>query len=320
MAAPLHRMADFVADPADEAATFDAVRLVFKGDADGLQALLDKTPNAAKGHDETFNDATALHVAVGETQPGCARALLNAGADANARDVEKRTPLHQVDAACPRVMVDILVAGGGDVKATDVRGWTPLHAAAAAMAVNACAALLTNGADAAATAKDGLTALDIATSGDPDDADDLNFADLGLEDADGDDQGPLPRRNHFLVELLVKAGGGTPPGECKWLVPDLDRHDFDLRPRDPAAVAGYAVGEIVELTVTAAVDDFSSDEDSDGEDKDTVEAPARFMLVERRDDLWRGYLVGAVLPEKFDTGLMLLPGRELVVSVAARPP
>ena len=67
----------------DEAATFDAVRLVFKGDADGLQALLDKKPNAAKGHDDTFNDATALHVAVGETQPACARALLNAGADAN---------------------------------------------------------------------------------------------------------------------------------------------------------------------------------------------------------------------------------------------
>ena len=72
-------------DPVDdEAATFDAVRLVFKGDADGLQALLDKKPNAAKGHDDTFNDATALHVAVGETQPACARALLTAGADANA--------------------------------------------------------------------------------------------------------------------------------------------------------------------------------------------------------------------------------------------
>ena len=144
----------------DEAATFDAVRLVFKGDADGLQALLDKKPNAAKGHDDTFNDATALHVAVGETQPACARALLNAGADANARDVERRTPLHQVDANCPRVLIDILVAGGGDVKATDARGWTPLHAAAAAMAVNACAALLTNGADAAAKAKDGLDKLD----------------------------------------------------------------------------------------------------------------------------------------------------------------
>ena len=66
--------------------------------------------------------------------------------------------------------------------------------------------------------------------------------------------------------------------------------------------------------------DWDNDFDSDEEDKDTVEAPARFMLVERRDDLWRGYLVGAVLPEKLDTGLMLLPGRELVVSGAARAP
>ena len=295
----------------DEAATFDAVRLVFKGDADGLQALLDKKPNAAKGHDDTFNDATALHVAVGETQPACARALLNAGADANARDVERRTPLHQVDANCPRVLIDILVAGGGDVKATDARGWTPLHAAAAAMAVNACAALLTNGADASAKAKDGLTALDIATAGDPDDVDDLNFADLGLDDADGEDPGPLPRRNHFLVELLVKAGAGA-PGEFKWLAPDLDRHDFELKPG--ADFESYAAGEIVEINVTAAVDDFSSDE-SEGEESDTVEATARFMLVERQGDLWRGYLVDTVLPEKAPQ-LMLLPGRELVVSVA----
>ena len=107
----------------------------------------------------------------------------------NARDVERRTPLHQVDANCPRVLIDILVAGGGDVKATDA-AWTPLHAAAAAMAVNACAALLTNGADAAAKAKDGLTALDIATAGDPDDVDDLNFADLGSTTPTARTRGP----------------------------------------------------------------------------------------------------------------------------------
>ena len=45
-----------------------------------------------------------------------------------------------------------------------------------------------------------------------------------------------------------------------------------------------------------------------------VEATARFMLVERQGALWRGYLVDTVLPEKAPQ-LMLLPGRELVVSV-----
>ena len=110
--------------------------------------------------------------------------------------------------------------------------------------------------------------------------------------------------------MLVKAGAGA-PGEFKWLTPDLDRHDFELKPG--ADVDAYAAGEIVEINVTAAVDDFSSDE-SEGEESDTVEATARFMLVERQGDLWRGYLVDTVLAEKAPQ-LMLLPGRELVVSL-----
>ena len=46
--------------------------------------------------------------------------------------------------------------------------------------------------------------LDIATAGDPDDVDDLNFADLGLDDADGEDRAGC-HVEHFLVEMLVKA-------------------------------------------------------------------------------------------------------------------
>ena len=97
-----------------EEQTSACVRACFRGDVEALKAVLAATPDAARGADASFNDSTPLHVAVGETQPACARALLNAGADANARDVEKRTPLHQVDANCPRVLIDILVAGGGD--------------------------------------------------------------------------------------------------------------------------------------------------------------------------------------------------------------
>ena len=142
-------------------------------------------PNAAKGHDDTFNDDGAARRRRRDAARVCASAPQR---QAPERERRRRTPLHQVDANCPRVLIDIW-SRGGDVKATDARGWTPPPRAAAAAWPSTCAAPLTNGADAAAKAKDGLTALDIATAGDPDDVDDLNFADLGLDDADGEDLG-----------------------------------------------------------------------------------------------------------------------------------
>ncbi|KAH8073762.1 hypothetical protein JL720_10833 [Aureococcus anophagefferens] len=256
------------------------------------------------GADASFNDSTPLHVAVGEGELDCARALLAAGADPNARDCEGRTPLHQIEYKCSADLAGAVLDAGGDPKATDRRGWTPLHCAAAMMAVDAAAALA-RGADPDAAAADGLTAVAIAARGDPDDVDGVC--------GDGDDGGAL-------LAASSKPETDAPP----WVTPDLDRHDFALAPYDAPADDLWRPGAVVDVRVMAAIDGDDSDEDSADEETDVVEENVSAQLIERGgpgDGFWRCFLVATPprLEEKAPQ-LMLLKGRELVVPIKPEDP
>ena len=300
----------------DEAKVADCIRLVFKGDAGGLAALLKDCPEAASGHDASFNDSTPLHVAVGEGEAACAEALLAAGAPAGAVDCERRTPLHQVEHGCPEGLVAALVAAGAPVGACDARGWTPLHCACAAQACDAVTALLAAGADAAAVADDGLTAARLAARGDPDDADDLaGDAGDGYGDVFGVAGGaPLPRANHVILAALRAAGAASDAAAAAaWTTPDLDRHDFAVAPF--GETAAWAPGAAVEITIAAAVE--GSDADSASENEDIVEDVVKVELLERGGEgngFWRCFLVETppVVSDRVPQ-LGLLRGRELVV-------
>ena len=312
----------------------ECVRLCFKGDAAGLKRVLEEHPAAARGSDESFNDSTALHVAVGEGELECAVALLEAGADANAVDCEGRTPLHQLEATCSGALVGALLDGGADVLAADRRGWTPLHCAAAAMALDAVDVLLARGADPDAEAQDGLSAVAIAAEGDPDDRDDaFGDDDYGDVFANRDESGaPLPtvpRRNHLVLEALLakssKDAGAVPP---PWATPDLDRHDFALAPYDAPDDATWVPGAVVDVRVMASIDpdDVETDDDEDGENEesDVVEEATPVTLLEKGGPdggFWRCFLVETPpFLQKKAPHLMLLKGRELVVPIKPDDP
>ena len=314
-----------------EEQTSACVRACFRGDVEALKAVLAATPDAARGADASFNDSTPLHVAVGEGELACARALLAAGADPNARDCEGRTPLHQIEYKCSADLAGAVLDAGGDPKATDRRGWTPLHCAAAMMAVDAAAALLERGADPDAAAADGLTAVAIAARGDPDDVDDVcgdhddDYGDVfGARDAGGAAPPPLPRRNHLVLEALLAASSKPETDAPPWVTPDLDRHDFALAPYDAPADDLWRPGAVVDVRVMAAIDGDDSDEDSADEETDVVEENVSAQLIERGgpgDGFWRCFLVATPprLEEKAPQ-LMLLKGRELVVPIKPEDP
>ena len=128
-----------------------------------IAALLDAGANinARSEHGET-----PLHLAARSTyQTPVITALLDAGADIEARDQIGLTPLHKASGSGYRdpAVITALLAAGADSKARDKEGQTPLHRAAKRdKEPAAITALLVAGADPQARDAAGMTPWDLA--------------------------------------------------------------------------------------------------------------------------------------------------------------
>ena len=104
----------------------------------------------------------SLHEAVLLNDPILIKALIEGGADVNARDKLGTTPLHVAGMNGYREIASLLIEQGADVNAGDVRELTPVHAAAWTGYRDTVALLITHGANIDARDKDGLTPLHTA--------------------------------------------------------------------------------------------------------------------------------------------------------------
>lgn len=95
---------------------------------------------------------------------GASRALIDAGADVNARSANDFAvlPIHSAVAGGHDDVAGILIAAGADVNAPQRHGWTPLHGAAQNGSLVTVERLLAAGADATARNDDGFSAADLA--------------------------------------------------------------------------------------------------------------------------------------------------------------
>ena len=137
-------------------------------------------------------------------------ALLEAGADVNARAHSGGTPLHRMAQRgdkLPRLMA--LLAGGADVNASDTSGLTPLHIAASRKNLHVVRALLEAGADVNARAADDDTPLHrvIASRNSPGTLLTIPYdAPPQLRDAGGPDDLAALDLDTAVVATLVRAG------------------------------------------------------------------------------------------------------------------
>jgi len=98
-------------------------------------------------------------LAMDSETPGLIRVLLDAGADARAKDSDGKTALMFAAQRGNLAAVQTLIDAGADLNATDDDGWTPMMFADEAEVVRL---LLNAGADLTIKNKDGETALGMA--------------------------------------------------------------------------------------------------------------------------------------------------------------
>jgi ankyrin repeat protein len=89
--------------------------------------------------------ASPLHLAAGNGATNLMTLLLKQGAKVNARDNDRRVPLHRA-AETTSAVVDLLLANGAEVDATNKSGGTPLHTSASYDRPDIAAVLLAKGA------------------------------------------------------------------------------------------------------------------------------------------------------------------------------
>jgi ankyrin repeat protein len=145
-------------DARTELDLFEAATL---GDVARLESLLNEgVPVDGRSTD----DATALHFAAFFAQPGTAKALVERGADLSAvsRTFGGVTPLHSAAAGGSAEIVHLLLQAGADANARQEGGFVALHAAAQNGDASMARDLLGHGADPDLATDDGRTALSIA--------------------------------------------------------------------------------------------------------------------------------------------------------------
>ncbi len=132
------------------------------GDLERLRQLLDDDPELVRAR--SSDDGTALHFAAFFGQPAAAKLLIERGSDveAVASTFGNVRPLHSAVAANNVEAALALLDAGADPNARQERGFTPLHGAAQNGSRELVDALLARGADPAATNDDGRAAAEFA--------------------------------------------------------------------------------------------------------------------------------------------------------------
>jgi len=183
-----------------------------------------------------------LHFAVIECRTNKIRRLLEQGADPNAENDVKMTPLHEAAEHCPEA-VPILLKYGADPHARDEGGLTPLHIAALGGSAEATRALMPH-ADVNIRDNKGRTPLHLALEYEHCDVAMLllqHGVDINAVDGDG------------RTPLHLASGAG-----CVEVVKLLLQHGADVGSRDGRnnTVLHYAVKslnkEVVELVLRGA--------------------------------------------------------------------
>jgi ankyrin repeat protein len=123
---------------------------------------IDRDTSLLNAH--SYDGWTPLHLSAFFGHSDLANALLDRGADVNARSTNsmKNTPLHAATAGGQLELVRVLLKRGADANASQEGGWTALHSAAQSGNREMVELLIAQGAQINARAGNNQSALDLA--------------------------------------------------------------------------------------------------------------------------------------------------------------
>jgi ankyrin repeat protein len=159
MKAVYYRRSELIEPLTAAAPPLDVFEAATLGNEERLRELLAADPACVRAWSR--DGGTALHFAAFFRQPGCARLLLERGADASvhARGFGRVAPLHSAAASRSREIVGMLLARGVPVDDVQEGGWTALMSAAHSGDEPLAELLLEHGADPRKKAEDGSDAI-----------------------------------------------------------------------------------------------------------------------------------------------------------------
>lgn len=152
---------------------------------------------------------TSLHIAAVRGYQEIASLLIVEGADVNSRNARKLTPLHAAAWSGHKETVALLIDNGANINVKDEDGVTPLHVSALSGSHQTMALLISHGADINARNKYGMTPLHAAALAGQKQAAEL-LIDKGADVNVKNNEGLTPlqmayqKGHHSIVELLRK--------------------------------------------------------------------------------------------------------------------
>ena len=144
--------------------TLDLFQNCAAGRTEAVLDEIDRNPKLLESH--SSDGWTPLHLAAFFGHPELAKALLNRGAQIEARSTNsmQNTPLHAAAAGAHLSTIELLLVQGADANARQHGGWTALHAAAQTGNRPMAELLLAHGAHKHVQADNNQTPLDMALS------------------------------------------------------------------------------------------------------------------------------------------------------------
>jgi len=159
MKAVYYRRTELIDPLRNAAPALDVFEAAALGNEERLRELIAADPACVRAW--SGDGGTALHFAAFFRQPGCARLLLERGAEVSvhARGFGRVAPLHSAAASRSREIVQMLLERGAPVDDVQEGGWTALMSAAHSGDRELAELLLAHGADPRKKAEDGSDAI-----------------------------------------------------------------------------------------------------------------------------------------------------------------